>query len=302
MNDKVSILIPAHRNPEKLSRCLASLRDQTLLPDEVMVIYERGDTDTENEIKKISVGNKLNIIPLPLRKMDRMTRVINTGIRAVCGDIIAFLDQDIVVPEEWVKQIVKQFEDDDIVACGGKDIITVNGKRVAFPETPVVGILKWKGYIVGNQHRGNRTGEVMFLKGCNMAVKREELRMLDENLIGFIRWEQDIFFNLLKIDKKIIYNPGITVNHIKDDLHYISPLWTFWYGHNTIYLFLKYFKGMDRLLAILFYIFIGDGSSPGYALLPLWLLKRRLSGFCTFATAQIGKMKGFLTYFMSEKD
>lgn len=269
---------------------------QTYLPEEVIVLFDSDDSETMNIISSIKKKKPLKIISLPLQKMERMSEILNYGIKTSVGDIIAFLDEDIIAKSEWLSRIIIQFEDKDVCACGGKDVIVFHGKKISFPETEEVGILKWKGYIVGNQHRGCKKREVMFLKGCNMAVRKRYLKPLDKHLVGFVRWEQDIFFNLVRNGLRIIYDPEIEVFHIKDNIEHSPSLWTYWYGHNTVYLFMKYLRGKDKVLAIIFFFLIGDGSSPGFIRFPFWVIKRNEGSLCTFSISQIGKIKGFFTY------
>ena len=299
MKPKVSVLIPTYRNPKKLKDCLNSLVNQTYASYEVIVMFDLEDFETGSMMSSVKKNFLMNIIQIPLKKMERMTEILNTGIEKATGDILAFLDEDIVVSSEWLSRIVDHFNNSQISACGGRDNIFVRGKRKNFLLTEEVGIIKWKGYIVGNQHRGSEKREVMFLKGCNMAVRKSQIGTLDENLIGLVRWEQDIFFSLLKTRMKTIYDPQIEVNHLKDNLSFLKPLWTYWFGHNTVYLFMKYLKGKERILATAFFFLIGDASSPGiFRFLP-WILERNENGLCSFSTAQLGKIKGLLTYVRS---
>jgi len=291
---KVSVLIPTYHNPDKVKRCINSLVHQIRIPEEVIIVFDSEDVETKSVISTFQ--NLLNIIPVPLKRMGKMTKILNAGIKQTSGEIIAFLDEDVSCDKEWLSRITSEFKDGDVVACGGKDVIICHGKKVLSRETNEIGILKWKGYIVGNQYRGAKKREVMFLKGCNMAVKRKYLHKLNENLIGFVRWEQDIFFKLLETKKKIIYDPEIKVYHFKDNREYLKPSWTYWYGHNTVYLFMKYLKGMKRCLAILFYFLIGDSSSPGYFRFVFYVVNRNENSFCSFATSQIAKIKGLFTF------
>ena len=291
---KFSILIPTYRNPDKIKICLRAIDAQSYKTLEVIVLYFAADRETEEVLGELRKKMSITITPVPLQEMSKMSAVLNVGIRKAHGDVICFLDEDVVPERKWLTKMVRHFSNSDIAACGGKDIITFKGRRKKFKETDEVGILKWKGYIVGNQHIGSAKKDVMFLKGCNMAVRRQYLKQLDENLIGLIRWEQDIFFPIMKSGMRIIYDPGIVVKHRKDTLSFPKPISAYWYGHNTVYLFMKYLRGMDRLLALLFYWFVGDASSPGLARFSFWLLDRGDLALCAFSSAQIGKIKGML--------
>lgn len=257
-------------------------------------MYEREDRESQNIVQGWT--GKLNLVSVQLPNMERMTSTMNAGIARAKGDVVAFLDEDVLPGRAWLEKLMAEFEDREVAACGGKDTVMVKGRQAFQDAVDEVGILKWKGCVVGNQHRGATRRDVTFLKGCNMAVRRALLEKLDENLLGLVRWEQDIFFNILREHKRVIYDPGIEVHHRKERLEFLSPWQTFCYGHNTLYLLLKHSRGKDRLLAFLFALLVGNGSSPGITKFPLWVGSRGDMAMCSFATAQIGKMKAISSF------
>jgi GT2 family glycosyltransferase len=291
---RFSVLIPTYHNPDSLIRCLDGLEKQTRLPDEVVVLYEEGDEESARILQNYE--GTMDVIPLRLPRMEHMSRTMNRGISKANGDIIAFLDEDVIPERVWMEKLSAEFKEEEVIACGGKDTIIVWGRRIPFPPVDEVGILKWKGYIVGNQHRGAERRDVMFLKGCNMAIRKENMRILDENLLGFVRWEQEIFFSLVGEGKRIIYDPSIQVFHVKSRLQYLSSKQTYWYGHNTVYHFCKYLKGLDRFLALTLFYAFGDPSSPGIIRAVQWMFTRNDQALCSFFTSLLGKGKGLATY------
>jgi len=44
----------------------------------------------------------------------------NKGIKEAKGDVIAFYDDDAVADEEWVRELVRIYEEKDAIAAGGK--------------------------------------------------------------------------------------------------------------------------------------------------------------------------------------
>lgn len=295
---KFSVIIPTYYNPEKIQRCIEALEKQTYMPQEAIVVYSSCDNATKERLTRLKEKISLKVKALPVKEMSRMSVVLNAGIKKSLGDVVCFLDEDVIPDRKWLSGIKDCLMDSDVAACGGKDIIILKGRKRQFKETDKVGIIKWKGYIVGNQNRGRVKKEVMFLKGCNMAVKKEYLKMLDENLLGLVRWEQDIFFYISKLKAKVIYDPRLIVFHLKDKLQYSAPRRGYWYGHNTVYLFMKYSNGIEKFLANLFYFFIGDASAPGFFRFLPYILQTGENGLFSFAVAQIGKIKGFLFYFI----
>lgn len=94
----------------------------------------------------------------------------NTGLAAVSGEIVAFLDDDAAARHGWQRELTAPFADPHVLAAGG----------VAIAEWPTVrpaalpAELDWVvGCSFTGQQRGQRVRNVM---GCNMAFRSAPLR------------------------------------------------------------------------------------------------------------------------------
>jgi len=108
-SQKISIIIPTKDRPQDLARCLESLSNQTLLPDEIIIV----DASDMEELDS-SVIAKLNkkIKTTHLHTAAGLTHQKNVGVKACTGDIIFVLDDDVVLKEDFVKEIVDVFDND----------------------------------------------------------------------------------------------------------------------------------------------------------------------------------------------
>jgi len=94
----------------ELSDCIRSLECQTVKPDEVVVIGHIDDVDTEK-----FTNNLVTNLNIKFYKVNGGTcRTRNLGIENVSGDIIIFLDDDILLPKNYVKNVKEIFKDDSI--------------------------------------------------------------------------------------------------------------------------------------------------------------------------------------------
>ncbi|WP_255149708.1 glucosyl-dolichyl phosphate glucuronosyltransferase [Halorarius halobius] len=92
----------------------------------------------------------------------------NAGAEAATGDVVAFLDDDAVPADDWVKRLVDAYETHDVPAVGGKMTPRwVAGKPGFLPAE-----FYW---LVGVTHRGFREtpGEVRNTNGSNLSFRRE---------------------------------------------------------------------------------------------------------------------------------
>src|SRR2546423_12351156 len=134
MKLKVSVVIPCKDRPERLLRALASVRGQTILPDEVIVVDDGSepplvhDSDEKIPVKLIRQNNRG---PSAAR---------NRGVQEASGDWIALLDSD----DTWLADkletqlnLISRYESAGFCVC---DMI-VHGRLVAeFPFAPANGV------------------------------------------------------------------------------------------------------------------------------------------------------------------
>jgi len=109
---KISVVIPVFNEEKYIDTCLSSIFNQTVLPDEIIVV-DNNSTDNTTEIaKKFAV----KIIP---EGRQGMTYARNTGFDKATGDIIARTDADSIVPHDWIERIKNDFTKHDIEALTG---------------------------------------------------------------------------------------------------------------------------------------------------------------------------------------
>lgn len=107
---RVSVIIPTHGRPDSLARCLASLAAQAFPRDdfEVVVVDDGGVPPAERTIPS-ALTDALR--PVLIRQSHRGPGVARmAGVRAARGEILAFLDDDCGVPEDYLATIVRVFE------------------------------------------------------------------------------------------------------------------------------------------------------------------------------------------------
>lgn len=107
-----SIIIPTYRRPLDLRDCLHSIREQSVLPLEVIVM----DNDPE-QTARASVGAfeaRFQDLGIALRYKDNIPNSLpcarNQGVRMSHGDIVVFLDDDLVLEKEFLAGLLEVYE------------------------------------------------------------------------------------------------------------------------------------------------------------------------------------------------
>lgn len=125
---RVSVIIPSYKSEWELSVVLNHLIHQNFPPEayEVLVIDDGSSTyDLENHTRWIQThagACQIRLLHIPRRLHDggtdqqyRAGIARNLGVAMALGDIISFLDSDIVVPEDYLQRLMLDLEGYDVV-------------------------------------------------------------------------------------------------------------------------------------------------------------------------------------------
>ena len=116
---RISVIVPVHDSRGTVQRCLESLERQTDPDFEVVVVDDRS-TDGSVEIAKgICDRAGFRLVALEVNKGQAVAR--NEGVRVATGPILAFVDSDVAVPEDWLaryRRLLGAHADVDVICSG----------------------------------------------------------------------------------------------------------------------------------------------------------------------------------------
>ncbi|NUB93224.1 glycosyltransferase family 2 protein [Haloterrigena sp. SYSU A121-1] len=164
----------------------------------------------------------------------------NTGTELASGDIVAFIDDDAVTDEYWVRELVESYEERGALAVGGKMTPEwVAGKPDFLPAE-----FYW---LIGVTHRGfaNGPGYVRNTFGSNISFRRDVFRELDgfdtdiggrKGEVNLQGGETELCARLaIEYGEHVWYNPDAIVAHKVFDYR-TDPTWlldrAFWQGYS----------------------------------------------------------------------
>lgn len=113
----ISIIIPTKNNEDTIGELLLSLLNQTIKPDEIIVV----DSSTDNT-PEIVREYPVKMITAPAKGANHAR---NVGIKNSKGDILVFIDGDCKADKDWLKYIIQGFAKENI-ACVGGSVKTLN--------------------------------------------------------------------------------------------------------------------------------------------------------------------------------
>jgi glycosyltransferase involved in cell wall biosynthesis len=108
---RISVIVPTYNEEETIGKCLEALRNQTFRDYEIVVVDGHSKDNTVEVAKKYA-----DKILLDEGKGAGAAR--NLAVKAVNSEIVAFVDGDTIVPENWVETVDKAFKK-GVVGVGG---------------------------------------------------------------------------------------------------------------------------------------------------------------------------------------
>jgi GT2 family glycosyltransferase len=273
----ITVIIPTYRRSKDLARCLESLKRQTRPADEVVVVVRDSDTETWTLLEGFK-AEPLLLYTVTV-SVPGVVAAMNAGLDAARCDIIATTDDDAAPHADWLERIETHFLSDSRVgAVGGRDWL-YNGTQLADGAdgaVEVVGRVQWFGRIISHHHIGvGKPREVDLLRGVNMSFRRTAIAGLrfDERLRGAgaqVHVELAFCLAVKRAGFKVIYDPAVAVDHYHgsrfdedqrgqfNDTAWINSV------HNETLALLEHFSGAQRVVFILWAIFIGTRLALGF--------------------------------------
>lgn len=222
----VSVIVPTHDRPEGVRRCLRSLLALDYPQYEVIVVDNAPSTNATADFIQQTYRNRPQVRYL---REDRRgpSWARNCGIMAARGEILAFVDDDIIVDSHWLVELVRGFSLADGVAC-------VTGLVSPLElETPAqFWFEEYGGYGKGFSRRvfdmrENRPKKPLypytiglFGTGGSMAFRASFLRSvggfdstLGSNRPALCAEDTGMFFQVITRGYKLVYTPASLVYH-----------------------------------------------------------------------------------------
>ncbi len=211
-----SVVIATYRRPAHIQECLEHLARQTVSPARIIVVDASPDTLTREVVAGFA--------GVEYRRNERgigstaTSRAI--GIADVTEDVVAFIDDDAYAEPEWLEQLLRPYEDENVAAVGGR---ARNGQ----PDEEQVGIGQIGLLLPDGRLTGffaadpGRNVTVDHLLGANMSVRTSTVHALG-GIRDFypgtcLREETDIALRMRRAGMTIIYTPSAVVRHVAGD-------------------------------------------------------------------------------------
>jgi glycosyltransferase involved in cell wall biosynthesis len=100
----LSIVIPVRNDLEDLRKCIGFIEASSQKPSEILIVDDASDRELEGCISELDIS----LIKLDSQRGPAHAR--NVGAEAANGDVILFIDADVFLHRDTIRQIYDLFE------------------------------------------------------------------------------------------------------------------------------------------------------------------------------------------------
>ena len=130
----LSVIICTKDRPDEINRCVDFLLDQTVKEFELIIVDASSDGVTGSILKRKLGMAKDGICFRYIRSAAWLTRQRNMGIEKASGEILVFLDDDVVVEKDYLENHHRVYEMDTRKSIAGVGGIFLNVKPYSMPK------------------------------------------------------------------------------------------------------------------------------------------------------------------------
>ncbi len=203
MQDSISLIIPIIKTDDALKQCLKSVGLCSPSPSEIILVI---DGDTGQVLPQIETAY-VKIVRLP--ESGGPARARNKGVKEASGDILLFIDADVIVPHDICTRISKAFatESKPDAVFGSYD------DKPSEQDT----VSQYKNLLHHFTHQNSQTNAFTFWTGCGAILRSRfiELEGFSEEYLHPSIEDIELGYRLKHRGGTILLDKTIQVTHLK---------------------------------------------------------------------------------------
>ena len=172
----VSIVISIYNAESTLRKCLETIKNIDYLDYEVILVDDKSKDDS------VKIAKEFPFKLIQLKENKGVAGARNVGVRKAKGEIVVITDADCEVKKDWLKNLIKPFEDENVGIVGGPDKApeddTFFARCVDYAWTSFIG--------TGGMRRGKFRVANYYPRGCNIAIRKkifEEIGYFNKDIV-----------------------------------------------------------------------------------------------------------------------
>jgi glycosyltransferase involved in cell wall biosynthesis len=260
---KISVIIPTRNRAHVIVKTLDSLAGQVFpLENYEVIVIDNASTD---ETKKVvdDYMNKISNLKYFYEAKPGLHNGRHRGATEAFGDILAYLDDDVIVSGNWLEGVYEGFQDSSVGIVTGNILphfeeTSPKWLDLQWEECSYGRVLGWLSLMdFGDTMKYIRTDYVC---GCNIAVRKDLLMKCngfhpDSMPNELIRYRGDgetaVVGKIRNLNYKTLFNPKASVFHIIDK-NRMTPKYFYRraFAQGITYSYIQIRAGKNRLLLL----------------------------------------------------
>jgi GT2 family glycosyltransferase len=250
---RVSVLIPTLGREKELIDTIDALDAQTILPDEIIVV-DQNVPRLERVDKHLASNSRVKHLHFETKGVSLN---YNRALKAAGGDIVLFLDDDVLLDPRLIEMHLRAYNKDPGLAGVAGRVEQPSGDLLPERVRVVGAYHRWSGRITA-RFNAVRSCEVSIVPGGNMSFRRESLLRADGFDLGFggngYFFETDMGLRMVEGGQRIYFEPEAALKHL------MAPsggarmadksLHTYYYVKNGLRLFRRHSPSIALPLAV----------------------------------------------------
>ncbi|MDO4287868.1 MAG: glycosyltransferase family 2 protein [Eubacterium sp.] len=210
---KVSIIIPNFNGEKYIENCLDSLRTQRFTDSEIIVI---DDCSKDNSLALLKNYEEVQL--LVNKKNSGFAASVNRGIKAAQGEYVLLLNNDVVVPENFVEKLYEAIAQDERIFSASSKMIRYYERDKIDDTGDFYNILGWaykRGDGKSVEKLQHQTKVFSTCAGAGIYRRKifDEIGYFDEHYFAYME-DVDVSYRGLIHGYKNIYAPDAHCFHI----------------------------------------------------------------------------------------
>lgn len=218
----ISVIIPTHNRPEYVADAVRSIAGQQGCKTgsfEILVIENAPEAALEARMCRL--GSEL---PADVRYFHEerpgLHQARHRGALEACGEILVYVDDDVLAPKGWLSSLTEPFEDPLVAVVGGP-------VRPVWEAPPPRWIDQFPASYLSLMEKGDRACDFEYpdgAYGCNMAVRRHVLIRVGGFHPDAMGWDRTRFWlrgdgevglhlRVLTAGHRAVFQPSAVIDH-----------------------------------------------------------------------------------------
>ncbi len=271
-----SVLIPSYRRPDRLVACLTALAQQTILPGEVLVVWQGDDQQTKDVAVRMAKELPYHLVVLHSPDPG-IVPAENLALDRATGDVIYLADDDVIPPPGWLERFLRFYADPSVGAVGGPaDNYHQDNSSFERRKAEPVGRITWFGKCYGNMYdqavewRDRPPSVIDHLVGYNMTLRRSAFDRFESGLRRYWQnFELDACLQVKTHGYRILFDYGNVVDHFPTNTAYSGgrdgdlKVKIYNCAYNAAFIIARHTRGLLRAVRLSYLLLIGSVCTPG---------------------------------------